>query len=262
MGYLRTSAVAKAAGLHPNTIRLYEEWGLLPEIPRSPSGYRLFSHTHLEQIKLIRLAFKCTIFGRDIKRTAYVLIKSAACSDFDKAFDLAITIKDLIAMEIRLADDAVRYLEQWAVNYKSKTVSEQTDLTGSNSETISIREAAAKLHVTVDMLRDWERNNLIRIPRNPGNGYRMYGTDEINRLKVIRSLRRSNYSNMAILRTMQKLACGSTEVLREALDTPDLDDDRSYLCFTDYLLTALYTARDSVNEIIQVLRIKTESPMI
>ena len=146
----------------------------------------------------------------------------------------------------------MRYLEQWAVNYKSQTVAESADLTDSNSENFSIREAAAILHVTVDMLRDWERNNLIRIPRNPGNGYRMYGTDEMNKLRVIRALRRSNYSNIAILRTMQKLACASAEGLREVLDTPDLDDDRSYLCFTDYLLTALYTARDSVNEIIHV----------
>ena len=33
--HLRTSEVAQAAGVHPNTVRLYEEWGFLPPVPRS-----------------------------------------------------------------------------------------------------------------------------------------------------------------------------------------------------------------------------------
>lgn len=41
--YLRTSDIAKAVGVHPNTVRLYEEWGFLPPIPRNLSGYRLFT---------------------------------------------------------------------------------------------------------------------------------------------------------------------------------------------------------------------------
>ena len=44
--YLRTSDVAKAVDVHPNTVRLYEEWGFLPSVPRSPSGYRLFTDYH------------------------------------------------------------------------------------------------------------------------------------------------------------------------------------------------------------------------
>lgn len=37
--HLRTSQIAKDLGVHVNTIRLYEEWGLLPEIPRAANGY-------------------------------------------------------------------------------------------------------------------------------------------------------------------------------------------------------------------------------
>jgi len=50
--YLRTSDIAKAAGVHPNTVRLYEEWGFLPPVPRSPSRYRLFTKHHLDQMHL------------------------------------------------------------------------------------------------------------------------------------------------------------------------------------------------------------------
>jgi DNA-binding transcriptional MerR regulator len=35
--YLRTSEITKAVGVHPNTVRLYERWGFLPPVPRSPN---------------------------------------------------------------------------------------------------------------------------------------------------------------------------------------------------------------------------------
>jgi len=41
-GYLRTSDIAKSVGAHSNTVRLYEEWGFLPPVPRAPNSYRLF----------------------------------------------------------------------------------------------------------------------------------------------------------------------------------------------------------------------------
>ena len=39
--HLLTSEVAAAAGVHPNTVRLYEQWGFIPPVPRGPKGYRL-----------------------------------------------------------------------------------------------------------------------------------------------------------------------------------------------------------------------------
>jgi DNA-binding transcriptional MerR regulator len=49
---LRTSEIAKAVGVHPNTVRLYEEWGFLPPVRRNASGYRLFTEAHLDQMRL------------------------------------------------------------------------------------------------------------------------------------------------------------------------------------------------------------------
>jgi|GEM_PF-3328321 len=33
--FLRTSDLARAVGIHPNTVRLYVDWGLLPPVQRS-----------------------------------------------------------------------------------------------------------------------------------------------------------------------------------------------------------------------------------
>lgn len=84
---------------------------------------------------------------------------------------------------------------------------------------------AELLRVTVDMLRNWERNGLIEIPRDPHNGYRLYGADEIGRLRVIRMLSRARYSQMAILRMLLSLDRGQTLALRQTLDTPRPDED-------------------------------------
>ncbi len=36
--FLTTSRVAKAVGVHPNTVRLYEQFGFLPSIPLNCSA--------------------------------------------------------------------------------------------------------------------------------------------------------------------------------------------------------------------------------
>ena len=75
------------------------------------------------------------------------------------------------------------------------------------------------------MLRNWERNGLIDVPRDPSNQYRLYGTAEFGRLRVIRTLVQSGYSLMAILRMLQQFDAGKTDNLRTALDVPREDEE-------------------------------------
>ena len=51
-----TSEIAKIIGIHPNTVRLYEELKLIPTPNRKQSGYRIFADFHLAQIKPARTA--------------------------------------------------------------------------------------------------------------------------------------------------------------------------------------------------------------
>ena len=78
------------------------------------------------------------------------------------------------------------------------------------------------------MLRHWERNGLIKIPRNPQNRYRLYSVSEIRRLRVIYMLCCAGYSNMAILRMLLQLDRGNAVDVRYALDTPAPDEDIFY----------------------------------
>jgi DNA-binding transcriptional MerR regulator len=213
--YLRTSDIAKAVGVHPNTVRLYEEWGFLPPVPRSSSGYRLFTETHLDQMRLARMSLHGSWPGRDIRQSALQLIRQAASGDLGGALEQAYHHLALVQAERAQAEAAADLLERWA----------QGTAADATAELLQIGEAAKLLGVTTDMLRNWERNGLIKVPRDPRSGYRLYGTAEIGRLRVIRMLRRAGYSMMAVLRMLLHLDQGRGGDLRQVLDTPRPDED-------------------------------------
>ena len=225
--YLRTSDIAKAVSVHPNTVRLYEQWGYLPPIPRSPSGYRLFTEAHLDQMRLARTAMLLTWLGGDIRQRALTMVHQAASSDLGGALEHAYQLRVLIQAERAQAEAAAEFLERWA----------QGTAADATAQSLLISETAKLLGVTTDMLRNWERNGLVQVPRDPRNNYRLYGASEIGRLRVIRTLRRAKYSLMSILRMLLRLDQGQQEDLRQVLDTPRPDEDACYA--TDRWLSTL-----------------------
>lgn len=56
MKHLSTSAVADRAGVNIDTVRYYEKRGLLPEPPRTASGYRQYGQEHVRHIRFIKRA--------------------------------------------------------------------------------------------------------------------------------------------------------------------------------------------------------------
>ena len=244
--YLRTSDIARAVGVHPNTVRLYEAWDFLPPIPRSPSGYRLFTEEHLDQMRLARTAFQDPWPGANIKRSAVSLVQRAAAGDLGGALGGAYDHLALIQAERAQAEAAAGFLERWAGGAAADAT----------VEPLHIREAAELLGVTRDMLRNWERDGLVKVPRDPGNGYRTYGAAEIGRLRVIRMLRRAGYSTMAILRMLLRFDQGITGDLRQVLDTPRPDEDAVYAA--DRWLSTLAThegrARDMIAQLEAMIR--------
>jgi MerR family mercuric resistance operon transcriptional regulator len=53
MDALTLGALARGAGVNPETIRYYERRGLLAEPPRTPAGYRQYSAEDAERVALI-----------------------------------------------------------------------------------------------------------------------------------------------------------------------------------------------------------------
>lgn len=236
--HIRTSTIAKELGVHVNTIRLYETWGFLPPIPRGENGYRQYSQMHFEQARLAHLAVRWPYVGD--KSILINLVKNAANGDLGMAMELAYRYLAQVRMERTYAEAAIEFLERWAAGHLMDTPRQR----------VHIRKAAQHLNVTVDMLRNWERNGLIDVPRDPANQYRLYGTAEFGRLRVIRTLVKSGYSLMAVLKMLNEFDAGKTKNLREALYVPQ-DEDQYVQIIADRWLSSLIELEDRAQAIIR-----------
>ncbi len=244
MKYLRTTDLARAVGIHPNTVRLYEAWGFLPPVTRSPKGYRRFTVAHLDQLRLARVVMHGGWPGKNIRQAGLALVRKSASGDLGGALEMAHQLVALIQAERAQAEAAAAFLERWASGAPAEAAGRE----------LRIGDAARLLNTTIDSLRNWERNGLIVVPRDPHNGYRLYGAPEIGRLRVIRMLMRSGYSAMAVLRMLLQFDRGQTENLRQALDTPRPDED--VLSANDRWLSTL---TDVEQRAVQAIRLLEET---
>lgn len=237
--FLRTSDIAKAVGVHPNTVRMYEEWRFLPPIPRSESNYRMFTEAHLDQMRLAHTILHWPYPGG--KKLVVDLVRQSADGDLGGALEKAYTYLARVKAEIAQVETAADLLDHWAAGIAIE----------STAGALSMTEAAELLDVTKDALRNWERNGLISIPRNPKNNYRLYTAREIARLRVIRMLRNAGYSTMAILRMLLEFDDGQTTDLRKVLDTPRSDEDLYYVA--DKWLSTLTDVEHRARQAIEIL---------
>lgn len=241
MKYLRTSDLARAVGVHPNTVRLYVNWGLLPPVERSPSGYRLFTPHHLDCLRLARLIYASEYPGRELRASSREIIESARTGDWQGALEKAREHLHFVKAELEQADQAANLLEHWAQN-----MAEDSD-----EEPLAIGEVSKLLGASLDVIRNWERNGLIRVRRNSYNGYRLFGKREIERLRIIRMLSHAGYSHMAMLRMFIELDGGNTHDLKKALDTPRPDED--IFTAADHWLTTLHAQEICAGKVVELI---------
>lgn len=230
--FYSTSEVAKIIGIHPNTVRLYEELKLIPAPQRKPNGYRIFTQFHIDQIQLARLAFQVEVLQNGLRKQAIQIIQTSAAGDFDQALALTEIYLQQIQREKENAEEAIGIVEQIL---SGKPYEKQ-------SLHLTRKEAADYLQVTIDTLRNWELNGLFTAKRRV-NGYRIYTEKDLKRLKIIRALRCANYSLAAILRMLQSLSQDPYTSIRTVIDTPTGDEDIISVC--DNLLTSLDHAEEN-----------------
>ncbi len=196
-------------------MRRYVDRGILPPVERSLSGYRRFTEHHLDCLRLAHQVYGLPYPGKAIYQSGAHIIEVVVRGDLGGALELAYQHVALVRSERAQADVAAGLLERWALG----TPADAT------AQPLQIGQVTRLLGVSIDILRNWDRNGLIDIPRDPSNGYRRYGSQELSRLRVIRMLSRAGYSLSAILRMLIQLDRGDKTNLRHALDTPRPDED-------------------------------------
>jgi len=239
MDTYKTKEIARLAGVHPNTVRLYEEAGFITPPKRLKNGYRIFTELHLRQLALVRLVLRAEVLQNGLRKKAVEIILLCAERDFDRAIQSA---REYEAMLIRETDNAKNAVAAVEAVLKGKHKPEKISLTR--------REAAGRLSVTVDTLRNWELNGLITVRRSK-NGYRVYDASDIERLNIIRTLRCANYSLSAILRLLNHLDDNRRGSVAEILNTPEAHEDIVSAC--DRLILSLENTRKDAEEIFSQL---------
>lgn len=237
MSTYKTSEIAYCNGIHPNTVRLYEDFGLISKPERKPNGYRVFTELHMEQTKLVRMALTVEVLQNGLRKIAIDIIKASATSNFDRAIQLTKDYLGKIKEEQVNAEEAIVIVEQLLSD----------DDTEVNSVFLTRQDTARYLQISIDVLRNWERNGLLTVERKQ-NGYRVYTSNDIRRLKIIRSLRCANYSLSAILRLLSILSSNPKADIRKAINTPKEDDEIISVC--DKLLTSLQNAKQNANNML------------
>lgn len=239
MNTYKTAQVAAIIGIHPNTVRLYEKMKLIPEPERLSNGYRVFTEFHIKQCKLIRLAFQVEVLQSGLRKKIAQMIMVSATGDFDTAIMLTKNYLEQIKRERRNAEEAIEIVKQ----ILSGGIEE-------NSRHLKRKDVSELLDISMDTLRNWERNGLLTVKRKD-NGYRVYTDEDIRQLKIIRSLRCANYSLEAILRLLQHLSQNPDTDIRAALNTPKQTDDIISVC--DRLIVSLSAAEKNAVTILDML---------
>ena len=234
-----TNEVAQIIGVHVNTVRLYEKSGFITKPGRKDNGYRVFTNLHINQLKIVRLGIEVVIMQNGIRKKAYEIIHHSGLCEFEKALELAHEYIKTIDIEIKNAHEAIKVSED--------LLKQRTHL---NEGKLLKHEVSTLLDISMDTLRNWERNGLLRTNRKE-NGYRVYTDDDIRHLKIIRSLRCANYSLSAILRMLAELDKNSKANIGVVLDCPSKSEDIVSAC--DKLVTSLSHAKTNAFEIVKIL---------
>ena len=236
----KTAEVAAVIGIHPNTVRLYEEWGLIPAAKRQANGYRVFTEFHIQQFRLARTAFQIEVLQGGLRKKIVEVVKLSAQGYFDAAILLTQEYIADLKKERSNAEEAIRIV--------------QHILSGNSKDDpifLKRKEVSDYLGISMDTLRNWEMNGLLTVKRKQ-NGYRVYSEQDIKRLKIIRSLRCANYSLEAILRMLQQLSRNPNTDIKLALNTPRQDDDIISVC--DKLITSLSSAEKNALKMLDMLQ--------
>lgn len=236
----KTHEIAKIIGVHPNTVRMYEDIAFIEKPKRQDNGYRVFTQIHIDQMKIARLALKGEILQNGLRKKAVNIIKLTSKRDFDSAISETNSYIIMLDDEISNAREAISIVE------KSIYDSEHYD----KGTTFKRKEVAGLLDVTVDTLRNWELNGLITVKRAE-NGYRVYNCHDIKRLKIIRTLRCANYSLSAILRLLNSMSKQGNIDITQVLSTPNSNEDIISVC--DKLLVSLKNTKTDAKTILKVL---------
>lgn len=214
--------LARFAGVSTQQIRNYEDFGLLPPVPRSANGYRVFSKQHLDALRATRA----------MAEAGYSQGQALEVMEAIRSGNIATVLARIDAMHAGIAAQRST-LERTlaAIRLLVNEMADQPGPLGRRRDVLRIGEAAREVGVRPSALRFWESEGLLQPSRDPSSGYRLYDRREARRLKVVALLRNAHYGFDAIRSVLDELAAGRSETALRAVEQRRQDiDARSCAC--------------------------------
>src|SRR5208282_4036406 len=120
---LRSGELARLTGVSSDTIRHYERMGILPQSPRTASGYRMYGRDTIERVRLVQRALP---LGFTLAELSKILqVRDSGGAPCQRVLNL--TEEKLLALEQQIQDlrRTQRYMRQlvrqWRVKFAHTT---------------------------------------------------------------------------------------------------------------------------------------------
>lgn len=233
-----TKEIADIVNVHPNTVRLYEEWGYISNANRRKNGYRVFTQKHLYQMKLARVALPgpYPVDGKIV----HGLVKEFAKGEYEKVLSMVKDYLDGVEIETERAVIALGVLDKWfeeKIGDREKIVFKTR------------KRASNELGVSIDALRTWERNGLFRINKDE-KGIMTFTQWDIEKIMIIRLLRNCGYSIASLFRVFSN----EEDLYQKPSEILALRDENSDIYYvTDQFLKYLEDHRKRAEKIITLI---------
>ncbi|MEX0172201.1 TioE family transcriptional regulator [Streptomyces sp. LMG1-1-1.1] len=184
---LRPVDLAREHGLSTQAVRNYEDAGILSAARRTPHGYRTYTPRHAQALR----TFLALVPGHG-HPTATAIMRAATRGAVDEALRLideshARLLDDrrtLQAVEVALRDLESGAGAEGAGTRRAGAAGPGDTFIGPLADQLGIRPAT---------LRVWERAGLVRPPRDPRTGYRVYDPAAVRDARLTHQLRRGGY---------------------------------------------------------------------
>jgi DNA-binding transcriptional MerR regulator len=199
--------IARRLGVSTSALRHYEDWGMLPPVERSESGYRLYTEEHVLYFECIRAM--SVGFGMELTVEA---LRRFRRGDVDDALWIVNEALVELQQRKRTADETILALES--------IDPAELDVKGKR-KMMRIGDVSKLTGVAASAIRHWEKMGLIDPPRDDESGYRLYGPADVRHIRIIATLRMSVWSLETIRSVVRELDRNDLEqarrVARESL---------------------------------------------
>ncbi|HYE81737.1 MAG TPA: MerR family transcriptional regulator [Clostridia bacterium] len=173
--------IARKLGISTTTLRKYEEFGLVPLVSRSESGYRMYTTEHIAYFVCVRemlAGFSLTDISKLMKEV------------MDKKIDAALWMANCAQAELHQEKlISKKIIQNLGSITKQEVRSHRKNPKITAERKLTINDVSSETGIPVTTIRYWDKVGLISAERCSSNNYRMFTAFHIRQVLTIYALK-------------------------------------------------------------------------